>query len=368
MHQPNPARHLWLALSPHGYGHAVMTAPVVEALRRRRPGLRLTIQTALPRAFLEERYGPEFDHVPEIPDFGLRMRSAMAIDLDASRQAYDRLHRDFERVVEAEAARLAAARPDLVLANVPYVTLAAAARAGIRAVALSSLNWADVYRHYLGGRPGAEAVWTRMRDAYDTAEMFLRVAPAMDMPSLGKVRDIGTVARRGADRRAELGRLTGGGKVGLVAFGGVEHDLSMAAWPRVEGWVWVSALDCPPGRPDIVGWRDLGLSFADLTASVDLIVTKPGYGTFSEAALSGVAVLYAQRPDWPESPAMDRWLAAHTRALGVPAESLLEGLEDQLRKLFSLPAPKVAEATGNDEAAAILDGLLVAEPDICGCS
>ncbi|TAN60870.1 MAG: hypothetical protein EPN20_13195, partial [Magnetospirillum sp.] len=47
--------HLWLALSPHGFGHAAMTAPVVTELRRRRPGLRLTIQTGVPRAFLESR-------------------------------------------------------------------------------------------------------------------------------------------------------------------------------------------------------------------------------------------------------------------------------------------------------------------------
>lgn len=368
MKHPNPSGHLWLALSPHGYGHAAMTAPVIEALRRRRPEVRLTIQTALPRAFLEERYGTDFEYVPEIPDFGMRMHSASAVDLEASRAAYAALHADFEGVVAGEAARLRAARPDLVLANVPYVTLAAAARAGIRAVALSSLNWADIYRHYLGGHPEADAVWRQMRDAYDSAEMFLRVTPAMDMPSLGKVRDVGTVARRGVDRRAELAARRGGGRLGLVAFGGIGHDLSMAGWPRLDGWTWISALDHPPGRPDIVPWRDLGLSFADLAASVDLVVTKPGYGTFSEAALSGVAVLYALRPDWPETPALDRWLAAHTRALGVPADSLPGGLEDQLRKLFSLPVPQVAEPTGNDEAAAILDGMLPAETGTCACS
>ena len=206
-------KHLWLALSPHGYGHAVMTAPIVHALRKLRPDLRLTIQTCVPREFLEERYGPDFHYVPEIPDFGLMMLSATTVDLDGSAERYRRLHADFDQIVGREAARLREARPDVVLANVPYVILAAAARAGVPAVVLSSLQWADIYRHYLGDRPEAEAIWSEMRDSYNSAQVFLRVTPAMEMPSIANAVDIGTVAARGRNRRGELGK----GRLGLVA-------------------------------------------------------------------------------------------------------------------------------------------------------
>ncbi|EME69800.1 hypothetical protein H261_11540 [Paramagnetospirillum caucaseum] len=367
MLHPSASKHLWLALSPHGYGHAAMTAPVIQALRRRRPELRLTIQTALPRSFLDERYGSDFVHVPEIPDFGLKMLSATNVDLDASAEGYRRLHADFIGLVEGEAARLRDARPDAVVANVPYATLAAAARAGIPAVALSSLNWADMYRHYLGDRPEAAAIWAEMRDAYDSARAFLRATPAMEMPSIGNVVDIGTVARRGRNRRDELPG-PAAARLGLVAFGGIDHDLSMARWPRLEGWTWASAQDCPPERDDILSWRELGLPFADLVASVDVIVTKPGYGTFTEAGLSGVPVLYVARPDWPESPAMDLWLMAHTRALAVTVEEMLGDLESQLRTLFSLPSQDVAQAMGNEEAAEFIDRLLLAEVGTCESS
>lgn len=361
------SKHLWLALSPHGYGHAAMTAPVIHALRRRRPDLRLTIQTGVPRGFLEERYGPDFHHVSEVPDFGLKMLSATTVDLDASAEAYRRMHADFSALVGREAALLCEARPDVVLANVPYVTLAAAARAGIPAVALSSLEWADIYRHYLGDRPEAGAVWADMRDAYNSARAFLRVTPAMDMPCLANVVDIGTVARKGHNRRGELAAMAPG-RLGLVAFGGIDHDLPMEQWPRLAGWTWASAQNCPAGRDDIIAWRSLGLPFSDLAASVDVIVTKPGYGTFTEAGLSGVPVLYVARPDWPESPAMDRWLMGHTKALAVTVGDLLERLEPQLQKLFSsLPQP-LAEATGNEEAAEFIDRLLSAGGGTCESS
>jgi hypothetical protein len=360
-------KHLWLALSPHGYGHAAMTAPVVAALRRRVPDLRLTIQTSVPRNLLEERYGPDFTHVGDIPDFGLRMLSATEVDVETSAEAYRRQHADFSGLVEAEARRLRAARPDVVLANVPYVTLAAAAKAGIPAVALSSLQWADMYKHYLGHLPEAEAIIAEIRSAYHSAAAFLRVTPAMEMPSLDNVIDIGVVGRRGHDRRDELS-LKAGGRIGLVAFGGIDHDLAMEHWPCLDGWTWLSAQECPPGRGDIIPWTSVGISFTDLTASVDVIVTKPGYGTFTEAGMAGTPVLFITRADWPECPALDEWVMRHTQALAVAPDELAKNLESQLRKLFSLPRQRVADALGNDEAADFIKGMLFAEVLACESS
>ncbi|MDO8606200.1 MAG: hypothetical protein Q7R40_06670 [Phaeospirillum sp.] len=355
-------RHLWLALSPHGFGHAAMTAPVVNELRRRRPGLRLTIQTGVPRAFLETRYGTDFTYVGEIPDFGLRMRSSTEIDLDASARGYAELHADWPAVVEREAQRLLAAAPDLVLANVPYVTIAAAARAGIPVVALSSLQWADIYRHYLGDRPEAARVGAEMAEAYNRAAAFLRVTPAMAMPSIENLVEIGPVGTCGTDRKGELWAALGveeGTHIGLIAFGGIDHALDFRGWPVLPGWLWLSSLELPAGRLDFRPWTCAGLSFSDVLASADVVVTKPGYGTFVEAAMAGVSVLYVARPDWPECPPLDDWLCRHTRALPVDIETLLgSGLELQLHKLFSLQKPPVALPCGNDQGAFALERML----------
>lgn len=357
-------KHLWLALSPHGYGHAAMTAPVVAELRRRQPGLRVTIQTALPHDYLATRYDA-FDHVAEIADFGFRMVSSIGIDLEASATAYRGLHADFPAVVAVEAARLRAGRPDLVLSNVAYVPLAAAGKAGIPCAALSSLNWADMYAHYLGDRPEAAAILADMHSAYGQTAVFLRCRPAQDM-SLANLHDIGPVGYRGTNRRGEMA-VGQGLRVGLIAFGGIDHDFPLAQWPELPGWLWLSALRATPRRSDMQPWRAGGIdSFADLVASVDVVVTKPGYGTFTEAGMAGTAVLYLPRPDWPESPHLDNWLAQHTRALPIAAEKLCgPDLPVLLQELFSLPVQTVAEPTGVAEAADILERLLSGEGGAC---
>lgn len=337
-----------------------MTAPLVAELRRRRPDLRLTIQTSLPRDFLATRYGA-FEHVPQIPDFGFQMLSPTAIDIEASATRYLALHAGFEALVETEAARLRAAAPDLVLANVPYVTVAAAARTGIPVAAYSSLNWADLADHYLSALADCDGVRTQMRAAYAQAEVFLRPTPAQPM-TLPNVRDIGTVAQLGRNRRQEVRRRLGvgeGTRLGVIAYGGIDFRLPLAEWPRVDGWFWLSSLLETPERPDMVPWQAAGVPFADLLPSVDLIVGKTGYGTFTEAALAGIPVLYEPRPDWPEGPPLEEWLNRHTRCLPAPPDQLLGGaLESLLHTLFFLPEQPLARPTGVSEGADILMRML----------
>ena len=176
--------HLLVALTAHGFGHVSLTAPVINALRRRIPELRLTLYTNLPRGLLANRLDGEFDLIPQATDVGMLMKNALEVDGAASSQAYQRYHQDWEQAIAEEDRLLAAHAPDVVLANVPYRILAAAARAGIPAVAMCSLNWADIYRHFCGTLPGAATLIEQMLAAYRNARAFLQPAPSMPMADL----------------------------------------------------------------------------------------------------------------------------------------------------------------------------------------
>lgn len=354
------APHLWLALSPHGYGHATMTAPLITELRRRRPDLRLTIQTTLPRDFLATRYD-DFQQVAEIADFGFCMFSPTQVDVTASAARYRALHADFPARVAHDAALLRAGAPDLVLANIPYVTMAAARQAGIPVVGFSSLNWADLADHFFRDLPDCDALRAEMRAAYGAAEFFLRPTPAQPM-TLPRLRHIGPVAQLGRNRRPQILDALGlapDTRLGLIAFGGMDHRLPLDRWEGVEGWFWFSSLLDTPVRPDMATWQAAGLSFADLFVSMDVVIGKTGYGTFSEAGVAGIPVLYEARPDWPEAPPIEHWLAQHAKCLAVQPQDLMDGgLKEQLQKLFLLPDQSVALPCGVMEGADALEQAL----------
>ncbi len=99
------------------------------------------------------------------------------------------------------------------------------------------------------------------------------------------------------------------------------------------------------------------MSVPELLASADLVITKPGYGTFVEAACHGVPVLYLERPDWPEAPALCDWLEA--QGAGERLSSGAQAMGAQLEHRAGQRAPW-AQPRGVDQFVAWVQGRLSA--------
>ena len=331
--------HVVVDISGHGFGHAGQVIPVVRDLLAARPELRVTLRTAVPAGVLARHVGRDLPVDAPPADVGMVMHGPMDVDVAASAAAYAELHADFHAVVAREAERLRALKPDLLLADVPYSSIAAAGRIGVPAVALCSLNWLDAYRAYCADRPEATRIMAEIQDAYAAAELFLQPQPHTPMPELGNTRSIPPICRVGTDRSRDLrARLGLGAGAPLVAagFGGLP-GAAVAALPRLNGVVWVQA-HAPGDRDDVIDLDETGLDFADLAASVDLVVTKSGYGTLCETLAVGTRLLMLSRPDWPEDAGMRAWLDRHGTAAVLPRhEATPDGLARRVRALLARP-------------------------------
>ncbi len=354
--------HLLIAISAHGYGHAAQVIPVINRLRQRHPRIRISVRTTLPRALLATRIDGDWTHLPEAGDFGMVMASTLEVRADESAAAYRALHGNWERRVAEEAQALRALAPDLVLADVPYLPLAGAASAGIPAVALCSLNWADIYRHYCGDRPEAPRILDQMLAAYNSAAAFLRLEPGMPMPHILNSRTTGPVAQRGTERRSEINARLGlreHDRLVVVSTGGIPLHVDMDNWPRLAHIRWVVDRNTRTRHPDAISADALGVSFPDLLRSGDALVGKPGYGSFAEAACNGTPTLYIRRVDWPEEPYLIRWLQQHGRCLEIRRAQFDRGdLGDSLASVWSAPRPPLVEPIGIEEATDYLVPLL----------
>jgi hypothetical protein len=343
--------HLFVDISSHGFGHLAITAPVLAALAEARPELRLTVRSALPGAKLRERIPHPFAHIDAASDFGYVMHDALSIDLAATAEAYRAAHADWPARVTAEARLLERLRPDLVLANVSYLPLAGAAACGLPSLAICSLNWADLFAHFFGHAPWAAPIHAQMLAAYRSAGTFVRITPAMPMNDLANTTRVGPVATCG--RRHDLG--LGGDRAVLVALGGIAHHLPVDDWPRLPGVRWLVAGHWRCRHPDAMAWESFGLPFNDLLCSADAVITKPGYGTFTEAACNGIPVLYQRRGDWPEQEYLIDWLHGHAACAEIDERRLRSGdLAGELSRLWGSAAPPRPAASGAAEAAALI--------------
>lgn len=352
----NVPMHLFVDISSHGFGHLAITAPVLRQLHQLCPDLRLTVRSGLSHARLRSRLPMPFTHLASASDFGYVMHDALNIDLERSAAAYRAAHAEWTQRVDAEAGLLRQLQADLVFSNVSYLPLAGAAIAGIPAVALCSLNWCDLFRHYFGDSDWARPIHQQITSAYRSARHFLITTPGMPMPDLANRRQIGLIA--GLGQRRELG-FAAGERVVLIAMGGVELRLPVENWPRLPGIRWLVPESWQCRHPDAVCIETYPFPLTDLLCSVDAVLTKPGYGTFTEAACNGTPVLYQHRHDWPEQECLIDWLHQHARAGEVSAAQVASGkLDEALVALWSQTAPRLPAPDGSREAAAILHSLL----------
>jgi len=357
------APHLLLAISGHGYGHLAQCAPVINKLTSRLPGLRLTLMSALPEQVLRQRIEADFSCIYAETDPVLCMHSAWEVDVPASQVVFREFHRHRAALLGDTRAQLRALKPDLVLANIPWLLPAAAARENIPAVALCSLNWAAVFRSYLGDTPGAADIYNHMLDGYRAADVFLAPEPALPMPELPNVRAIGPIARLGTRHCTALREalaVTDSTRVVLVGLGGIDTDLPLGNWPQSDDVVWVFPEAPGQARADFIDAGSLPMPMIDLLASADAVLTKPGYGTYTEAVCNGVPLLTLARPDWPETEYLNAWARRHGRHEEITREQFYNGdFLGSLERLLSRPVPAtVPEPTGIREAVDVISALL----------
>lgn len=346
-------KRLYISISHHGLGHLAQTAPVLYALRAQRPDIEFVVQSALPVAHLAARLQVPFVHRADAAETAFVMHDALRVDIPASRAAFASFHERLAQRVDGLVREWDRLQIDAVFSNVAYLPLLAAQRSGRPAWACCSLNWADIYAHYLG----QDAIQDTMATAYASASVFYQPEPSMAMDWLPNRQPVGPLARHGQHRRQEIAAvldIDAEARWWLVGMGGFGWQAPPDFLPQRPGHYWLLPADWPgPLRADQRCFSAARHGFMDVLASCNGLLTKPGYGSFVEAATLGLDVLYLPRPDWPESPALTHWLHAHTRAAAISVSG--GGVAAALHSIEAIPRRPIPCADG---ANAIADGIL----------
>ncbi|MEE9493122.1 MAG: hypothetical protein V3W04_07065 [Gammaproteobacteria bacterium] len=189
--------HLLVDISGHGFGHLAQTAAVINALVAMDNSHQITIRSSLPEPLVRKKINSHFQYISCELDIGMIMYDALTVDADASYQWYQQFHVEYSRRVTFEASKLAELQVDLLFADIPYLSLDAAAARCIPSIVLCSLNWADIFDAYCHGRAEASAIYRQQVAAYAQAEQFLLPEPSMNMPQLENTRTIAAIAQPG---------------------------------------------------------------------------------------------------------------------------------------------------------------------------
>ena len=353
--------HLQLAITYHGLGHLAQTAPIINHLRHTMPELRLTVQCQAPRSILESWLEGEFALVENPGDPGMANVDAMGVDAAQSARLYCDLYNNRESLLARHQLLLQQQRPDLLVSNVGFLPLLAARQSCIPAVALGSINWADIYSSYCAGLAQQTEISAYLYDAYRCADHWIELTPGMPGKSFAPTTVVDPVARTGRDQRLHLRQTLGlppDQKLVLLTMGGIDTPIDLSCWPSIPGISWLASGQ-NTGQKGVFASDTIPLPYIDILCSCDAIITKPGYGSFAEAGCNGIALLYVERGDWPEEPYLIPWLQQAGHCARISRKQLASGdFIDNLQELWQQPKKTPIKAEGISQAAQTLKKLL----------
>jgi hypothetical protein len=353
---------IWCAISGHGYGHAAQTVPVLNALGTLVPGLNVILRTTVPASFFQGRLTIPWDHQPVQQDVGCLQDGPLKIDIEATWESHRRFHDTWEARLSHEVAAMQTASPALVIADTPYLAIEAGARAGIPTVSLASFTWDLVLTEYRSTSDRShQQLIQHIRQSYAKADRALRITPAPKFDVFSHMVDIGPIAdpaRPERDRLASTLALTPSERIVLVGFGGIPlTSLPLEHMEQLLRYRFLIDGSVPAGYSRIHSIETLPFSFKTLLASVDIIMTKPGYGTLVEAVALQQPVVYVRRYNFADEPPLVDYLNRYGRSIELSIDDFTNAhWEPAISQALAMRSPQAAPppSTGAIQAASIL--------------
>jgi hypothetical protein len=289
----------------HGYGHAVRASQVIKALPADLP---VIVRTVAPEGIFREEIGRDFRYMPAEFDCGCLQNDSVSVlkreTLDRYQEIDDRNHRALASEVEF----LRREGVTCVVSDVPPFPLLVAQEAGIPSLAISNFSWYEIYRDYIKTKTDEEMV-DGIRREYRCATLAL-ITP-LETPAVlelfPRIERIPLIVREGRRNRQRIDEFLGVRSTphyGLLYFGTWGLDLDWPATLSLGDWTFFTYEDPPVAVANVVTVQRTEWPHPEMAGSVDVVVSKPGYGTVSEGIANGVPLVYLPRADFAECPAL----------------------------------------------------------------
>jgi hypothetical protein len=340
-------------ISGHGFGHAVRQITIINALREAAPDVRVVVRTTAPEWLFTRTVRGPIELIAGETDTGVVQIDSLRPDERETIVRARAFQQRFTSLVAREAALLRAAGAALVIADAPPLACAAAAAAGIPAVVCANFTWDWIYAEY-ADQPGVAELVSSIGESYASAFAAWRLPIHGGFETIRPIVDLPLVARHGrtaGDRRSARARfgLPLERPLALFSFGGygvrqlpLDRLDCLREWDVVVSSAGEDQVTVPAGVHYVRenAMYDSGLRYEDLVGTVDVVITKPGYGIVADCVANGAALLYTPRGRFAEYEVMVREMPRLLCCRELGLDAFEDGRwMDGLRELMIAPGP-----------------------------
>ena len=331
---------LYLAITNHGFGHAVRMASVAGQIQKLNPDILLVLVTTAPRWLLECYIEGDFIHRWKSFDVGVIQSDSLNMDLPATLKTMEDYRRREPEIVAAEVEYINLNQVGLILADIPAMTVKIAQKAGIPCWMMSNFGWDFIYSAW-GDEFNSIAQW--LSNGYNGCDRLFRLPFAEQMSSFPYQEDVGLtggIPRYGEDELREKLNITAEKeKTVLLTFGG----LGLTAIPynnlkNFPDWQFISfAHNAPDDIPNLLKITDKNLRPVDCMPICGQVVSKPGFSTFAESIRLDVPLISLTRDGFAEAEILLSGLQNYSYHRIVNYQDFFDGNWDFLKQDLIAP-------------------------------
>ncbi len=304
---------LYIAITNHGFGHAVRAASVAQAIAQRNPDILLILVTTAPRWLIESYLPQAFIHRPRGFDVGVIQSDSLTMDKGATLEKLEHISQTQSSIIAAEVNFIRQNRVGLVLADIPPLAVDIAHAAGIPCWMMGNFGWDFIYRPWGEGfERMAEWIGTR----YSQCDRLFRLPLHEPMSVFPHIEDVGltggTPQFTPEELRQKLSLSSPLDRTILLTFGGLSlQEIPYHTLAQFPDWQFITLDQNAPKLPNLIKVKGHEYRPVDFMPICGRIISKPGYSTFSEALRLETPIASLTREGFAEAPVLMAGLQAY---------------------------------------------------------
>lgn len=264
----------------------------------------------VPDSFFKEELSRPFDYYEGIFDCGCVQSDGITVNIEQTLDRYMNIAKRNKTLLEQEVQWCRVHKVDGIVSDIVPFAFEVAVKAGIPSVGVSNFSWADIYMQYLDYLPSFQPFLAKIKTQYAMADLLLALTPSNDMKDFKRRVSVPLVAKKGNNRIDEIKahfEIDKSKRVGLVYTG--NFGMNSMTWQKLERfkeWEFIGLYPLPgsPLNYHIIDKADF--PYKDISASVDLLISKIGYGVFSECLANGIPLVYTPRTNFSEHSVLEK--------------------------------------------------------------
>ncbi len=325
---------LYIAVTGHGFGHAVRAASVADKIQQLCPEISIIFATTAPQWLLQSYVSGDFIYRPRVFDVGVVQSDSITMDKQTTLERMEEIRSQQNQIIAEEVEFIRQHKVQLILADIPPLATAIAEAAGIPCWMMSNFGWDFIYGAW---DDSFTEIVNWIAECYGKCDRLFRLPLSEPMTAFPKITDVGltggTPRYSDGELRDKFAITAPQEKIVLLTFGGL--GLQAIPYENLKYFPDWDFITFDRHAPDLPNLKIVSGNFirpVDFMSLCGRIFSKPGYSTFAEALRLDLPIVTLTREDFAEAPILLKNIQDHSYHQIVTTEDFFQGSWDFLRQ------------------------------------